>query len=105
MTECVWLSLTASDRVVLQHALAAYAGGQIVDIAGVESLVTKLQTAEKYPAITIGVHGGLVQWVMGNPFPIRICDYDGERQDLPDVDERNQRCRIGFAPVDIEDSA
>jgi hypothetical protein len=105
MTECAWLSLTARERGVLQRALAAYAGAQVAGVSGAESLMTKLQTEEQYPAITIGVHGGLVQWVMGNPFPIRICDYDGEQQDLPDVDERNQRCTIGFAPADIEDSA
>jgi hypothetical protein len=105
MAEGVWLSLTARERVVLQQALAAYSGAQVADVAGAESLMTKLQTEERYPAITIGVYGGLVQWVMGNPFPIRICDYDGERGDLPDIDERNQRCTIGFAPADIEDSA
>ena len=67
MTECVWLSLTARERGVLRRALAAYAGAQVAGVSGVESLMTKLQREEQYPAITIGVHGGLVQWVMGNP--------------------------------------
>jgi hypothetical protein len=98
MTNDVWLSLTDRDQDLLRRALASYVA---TDAAGVESLMAKLQTTEKYPAITIGVYGGLVQWVMGNPFPIRLCDYDGEKQDLPDVDERGQRCTIGYASPDI----
>ena len=60
----------------------------------------KLAQAQPHPDITIGVHGGLVQWVLGNPFPVRICDYDGF--DLPDVDERGQPCAIWFEPANAE---
>ena len=98
MTDEVWLSLSALEREVLQRALTWYVEAN--QIAGAAALMAKLEASEQYPAITIGVHGGLVQWVMGNPFPIRICDYDGERADLPDVDERNQRCTISFASAD-----
>ena len=88
---------------MLRRALASCVdAGEIV---GATALVAKLERSEQSPAITIGVHGGLVQWVMGNPFPIRICDYDGERADLPDIDERNQRCTISFAPADVEEAA
>ena len=68
--------------------------------AEVENLAVKLAQAQPHPDITIGVHGGLVQWVLGNPFPVRICDYDGF--DLPDVDERGQPCAIWFEPANAE---
>ena len=103
MTGNAWLSLTALEREVLQRALASYIEAN--KIVGAAALMAKLEDSEQYPGITIGVHGGLVQWVMGNPFPILICDYDGERADLPDIDERNQRCTISFAPPDIEEAA
>jgi hypothetical protein len=48
----------------------------------------------------VGVHGGLVQGTLGNPLPIRICDYDGPDDDLPDMDERGQRCNMWFEPSD-----
>ena len=69
------------------------------------ALVKKITNAPLYPDITIGVHGGVVQWVMGNPFPIRICDYDGEENELPDMDERGQRCAMWFEPSDAERAA
>jgi len=66
----------------------------------VKNLAVKLAQAQPHPDITIGVHGGLVQWVLGNPFPVRICDYDGF--DLPDLDERGHPCAIWFEPADAE---
>ena len=54
--------------------------------AEVENLAVKLTQGQPHPDITVGVHGGLVQWIAGNPFPIRVCGDDGF--DLPDVDER-----------------
>ncbi len=62
--------------------------------------LAKLAIATDGPAITVGVHGGLVQWVIGNPFPVRICDYDGNENELPCVDERDQRCNMWVAPAD-----
>ena len=58
----------------------------------------KLTHSPQHPEITVGVHGGQVQWTLGNPFPIRVCDYDGDREDLSDIDERGQPCRIWFEP-------
>ncbi len=98
MQESAWLALTVRERTILQAALASFKGGDATEIA---SLLAKVRSADGHPAITVGVYGGLVQWVMGNPFPIRICDYDGDQTDLPDIDERDQRCTIGFAPPDI----
>jgi hypothetical protein len=65
-------------------------------------LLPKLALAGKGPHITIGVHGGRVQWVLGNPFPVRVCDYDGDDDELPAVDERDQRCEMWFEPIDDE---
>ena len=44
-----------------------------------------------HPDITVGVYGGVVQWITGNPFPVRIVDYDGEHSDLPDTDAHGDR--------------
>lgn len=94
MAEQVWLSLTARERSLVQKALAAY-GGAAADRKAARALSRKLARAS-FPRITVGVHGGIVQWVIGNPFPIRVCDYDGDDEGLPDVDERGQRCTMGF---------
>lgn len=65
----------------------------------IAQLMHKLDPAKPYPDNTIGVFGGQVQWVLGNPFPIRICNYDGEKGDLPNLDERGQWCRQWFEPA------
>jgi len=98
------LPLSSDERKVLQDALSAYVGRSSIESGDARALIAKLRNATAYPSITVGVYGGIVQWVLGNPFPIRICDYDGEIEDLPDVDERGQPCRIGYAPPDVEDS-
>jgi hypothetical protein len=100
MAETAWIALTSKERSILTDALAAFPGSAIHDKAEIESIVAKLRPAEAYPQITVGVHGGLVQWTLGNPFPIRICDYDGCPQELPDIDERGQRCAMWFAPAE-----
>jgi hypothetical protein len=102
MTEHAWFSFTPRERLILQKALSAYARAGRSEVAEVKSLAARIRTAAPSPAITIGVHGGQVQWALGNPFPVRVCDYDGEKEDLPNVDERGQRCRMWFEPVDTE---
>jgi len=99
MSSDVWLSLSANERNLLREALAAYSAGEAADKRGAQALSRRIARATPYPDITIGVHGGQVQWSLGNPFPIRICDYDGEERDLPHVDERGQRCRTWFEPA------
>ena len=96
----VWLPLSADERNLLRKALASYAREGNLEEA--IALSQKIATAAPYPDITIGVHGGLVQWTLGNPFPIRICDYDGSDEDLHDMDERGQRCTMWFEPSDEE---
>jgi hypothetical protein len=105
MRECAWFSLTPREQMILQNALLAYAGAEPTEASEIGLLAAKLRRSEPYPAITIGVHGGQVQWSLGNPFPIRVYDYDSEMQELPDVDERGQRCRIWFEPPDTDNVA
>ncbi len=94
MTDHSWLQLTVREHAIVFDALISMLNADPANNAEVENLALKLAQAQPHPDITIGVHGGLVQWVLGNPFPIRICDYDG--CDLPDLDERGQPCAIWY---------
>ena len=99
MEDNVWLSLNEEEQEILNEALSLYshvAKNRSVTL----DVLRKVTHAKRHPCITVGVYGGLVQWILGNPFPIRICDYDGETDDLPDIDEQGQRCSIWFEPVD-----
>lgn len=103
MNETSWFGLSPKERTLLLGALSlatSYAGGAKKRARELEVIRNKLSRTNSHPSITIGVHGGQVQWVMGNPFPIRVCDYDGEKPDLLDRDERGQFCRIWFEPAD-----
>jgi hypothetical protein len=100
MTEDRWFQLRAREHAIVLDALASMLNADPVNKAEIESLALKLAQAQSHPNITIGVHGGMVQWTLGNPFPIRICDYDG--CDVPDLDERGQPCAIWFEPANAE---
>jgi hypothetical protein len=102
MPDMSWIALTAAERSKLVNALRALPVAEGMGTGETGKLIAKLQSEVPYPEITIGVHGGLVQWTLGNPFPIRICDYDGCDSELPDVDERGQRCSIWFEPATSE---
>jgi hypothetical protein len=102
MSADVWISLNAREKVLLIDALRLSRTAKRARSGQIDDLVSKLAQAKSYPQITIGVQGGLVQWVLGNPFPIRVCDYDIEGQDDLDIDERGQPCRIWFEPADPE---
>ena len=101
----VWLHLSSSERTLLQEALAAYCGGEAANREAAIELVRRISGTAPHPDITVGVHGGQVQWTLGNPFPIRICDYDGDKEDLPSLDENGQRCRMWFEPADKDRDA
>jgi hypothetical protein len=103
MASEVWLPLNEDERNLIRLALTSYALGGNHEAA--TALSRKIATAAPYPDITVGVHGGLVQWTLGNPFPIRICDYDRSDEDLHDMDERGQRCAMWFEPADGEREA
>ena len=98
MAKRIWVVLTPRELTVLLDALSSLRSAGRTDHAEFDALVGKLAHGVPYPQITIGVHGGMVQWTRGNPFPIRICDYDGF--DLPDVDERGERCNTWLEPTD-----
>jgi hypothetical protein len=91
-----WIGLTRGERTILLDALKALRSSNGRKVRDIDALMVKLTYSPPHPEITVGVHGGQVQWTLGNPFPIRVCDYDGDREDLPDIDERGQRCRIWF---------
>jgi hypothetical protein len=105
MASEVWLRLSERERQLLRQALSAYARSEAADGPAVNALAAKIVGAPRHPDITIGVTGGQVQWTTGNPFPLRIVDYDGDRADLPDADENGEPCRIWFEPSDEERDA
>jgi hypothetical protein len=94
MSSDIWLCLSSSERALLREALSSH-GSEAATV-----LEKKVAEAGLHPDITVGVYGGQVQWTSGNPFPIRIVDYDGEREDLPATDENGDACRIWFEPSD-----
>jgi hypothetical protein len=104
MASEVWLGLSERERQLLRHALSAYARGE-ADRPAANALAAKIAGAPLHPNITIGVFGGQVQWTRGNPFPLRIVDYDGDHADLPDADENGEPCHIWFEPSDGEREA
>lgn len=100
-TVTVVLTETERDQLVRSLVLHQASNPAITQTVPLLAEITaKLASAGEGPNITIGVHGGLVQWVMGNPFAVRICDYDGEDHELPEVDEDNQRCNMRITPPD-----
>jgi hypothetical protein len=92
MDDNSWVHLTAREHAILLDAVSSMLNAGAEHNVELENLAVKLAQAHPHPDITVGVHGGLVQWVVGNPFPIRVCDYDGF--DLPDVDERGRPCDV-----------
>jgi hypothetical protein len=104
MSSEIWLRLNSRECSLLREALATYSGSEAANPEAT-TLARKIAISAPHPDITIGVYGGQVQWTSGNPFPIRIVDYDGDKNDLPGVDENGRRCRIWFEPADEEREA
>lgn len=96
----IWISLSAREREILTKALDAYIGGEAAKPNAAAALIRKIARAKPHPEITVGVYGGQVQWSLGNPFPIRVVDYDGDANELPNRDEQGHPCRIWFEPPD-----
>jgi hypothetical protein len=99
MIESAWVEFSPRERAVLLEALSAVRDSGRIKSAEVDALTIKLAHSRRHPKITIGVRSGQVRWTAGNPFPVWICDYDGEEDDLSDVDERGRRCRIWPEPA------
>lgn len=103
MSKTVTVTVTIDERDQLVRGLVLLTGQNAMIAELLPELgaaISKLAAATLGPAITVGVHGDQVQWVIGNPFPIRICDYDGEDDELSGLDERGQRCRMWWEPTD-----
>jgi hypothetical protein len=103
LTDSKLTHLTTDEASIILNALSSIRSSQHADIAKIDMLIDKLENAESHPNITIGIDRGQVCWTQGNPFPIRICDYDGF--DLPDVDKGGKPCEISWEPADdgVED--
>jgi hypothetical protein len=102
MAQSVWVGLNERERKLLLDALAMLRRSNPNETRDIDNLTIRFLHSAPHPDITVGVHGGQVQWTLGNPFPIRVCDYDGTSdEDLPDVDERGQRCRMWWEPADV----
>jgi hypothetical protein len=102
MSRTAWIGVSKRERKLLLDALTARRRSNPGDARLIDALTVKLVHGAPHPDITVGVHGGQVQWTLGNPFPIRVCDYDGTSdEDLPDFDTRGQRCRMWLEPADV----
>lgn len=95
------INLSESDRELLREAIAACVRSRHPRAAEMEALTPRLHRASN-PKITVGVKNGMVYWVTGNPFPIRICDYDINGVVPQYNDELGRPCAISFA---LEDGA
>jgi hypothetical protein len=105
MTRNTWVGLDDNESTLLLNALATLRRSGSHRAKQIDALTIKLVHSARNPDITVGVHGGQVQWTLGNPFPIRVCDYDGSSDDdLPDIDERGQRCRMWWEPANVSGS-
>jgi hypothetical protein len=100
MIETAWIELTSRERTLLLDALSSARAAGRLGKDEIDALTIKLVHAEPHPDITVGVHGGQVEWVKGNPFPIRVLDYDNDYGDAPDMDERGRACRRSIEPAD-----
>jgi hypothetical protein len=100
MAENIWVTLTPRELTVIFDALTSMRNAGRMDHAEFDALAGKLAHGTPPPRITIEVRGGMVECTRGNPFPIRIRDYDGH--DLPDVDERGEHCDTWLVPADEE---
>jgi hypothetical protein len=100
MRKNVWIPLSPSEKRLLIDALNLRRRAKRAGSGKIEALASKLVDAKPNPPIIVKVNGGMVQCTSGNPFPIRICDYDIEGQEDPDIDERGKPCRISFEPAD-----
>lgn len=100
MAEIAWIGVSKQERAILLDALAELRRSRVRGTRQIDKLTAKLVHSPLHPEITVGIRGGQVQWTLGNPFPIRVCDYDASSDDeLPDVDECGQRCRIWWEPT------
>lgn len=94
MTSEVWLSLTANERSLVLEALAHYAGSRRAEADEIDAMRRKIARAKPQPWVTTRVDGGFVEEVAGNPFPVRLYDYDIDGVDDLQFDDDGRACVI-----------
>lgn len=94
-----WVCITPREQALLRQALARASKSKRKDAPEMMKLSRKL-LRRSVPKITVGVKGGMVYWMTGNSFPIRICDYDIDGVYPEYKDELGRPCVISFAPED-----
>jgi hypothetical protein len=94
-----WIELTPRQRTILLEALPSARAARRFPKSEIDTLTIKLVHSEPHPRITVGVERGQVQGATGNPFPIWICDYDGEENDLPDTTKKAGAAGFGRKPA------
>ena len=100
MASEVWLGLTYSERSLLREALVHYSSSKHAEPDEVSALLAKLEHAKPAPCVIVRVDGGFVEEIAGNPFPVRLYDYDIDGVDELDFDEEGRGCVISeFEPV------
>ena len=99
MSKQTYLGLTKAERMLLEEALAEVVALKRPNSGEMSRLLTRIRRTEG-PKITVAVEGGMVQWASGNPFPIRICDYDTDGVHPKNKDELGRPCVISFVPED-----
>jgi hypothetical protein len=94
MASEVLLSLTASERSLLLEALAHYANSKCAEEDEIAGMRRKIERARPQPWVTVRVDGGMVEEIAGNPFPVRLYDYDIDGVDELSFDENGRVCVI-----------
>lgn len=103
MASEVWLSMTANERSLLLEALSYYAGSRRAEKDEITAMRRKIERAKPQPWVTIRVDGGMVEEVAGNPFPVRLYDYDIDGVDDLSFDEDGRACVISeFEPQPVQ---
>src|SRR5690242_2897652 len=99
MASEVWLGLNFNERALMREALIHYTTSKHAEPDEVEALLRKLNRAKPQSCVTLRVDGGFVEEIEGNPFPVRLYDYDIDGVDEPDFDEDGRACVISeFEP-------
>ncbi|HEX3652248.1 MAG TPA: hypothetical protein VHU18_05420 [Rhizomicrobium sp.] len=100
MASEIWLPLTANERGLLLEALTHYSGSRHAEAKEVDAMLRKIERAKPQPCVTIRVDGGFVEEIAGNPFPVRLYDYDIDGVDDLSFDEDGRACVISeFEPT------
>jgi hypothetical protein len=99
MASEVWLGLTFGERSLLREALDHYSHSERAESDEIAAMLRKLDRAKPQPFVTVRVDGGFVEDIEGNPFPVRLYDYDVDGVDEPDFDDEGRACVISeFEP-------